>query len=137
MHTSAQDAGIEPKTNLSACLSVQAERTLFEKAQSMIDKKCLASGVPVMRRFAEGIGHDYDAIRAALQTPYINGMVECHVNRRKNSEAPDVWTCRLSTASRACAESLFLHTRTKSGPVLHRCYQNCNRTVRFASACRR
>lgn len=69
----------------------------------------------MIRRFAKLIDQDFESSRAALQTPYVNGMVEGHVNRRKSSETPDVRTCRLSTASRACVESLFLHTRRKSG----------------------
>ncbi|WP_235090426.1 ISL3 family transposase [Mycetohabitans sp. B3] len=46
-------------------------------------RQAQASGVPEMQRFAAGIGHDYDAIHAALLTPYSNGIVEGHVNRLK------------------------------------------------------
>jgi transposase len=46
-------------------------------------RQAQASGVPEMRRFAAGIDHDYDAVHAALLTPYSNGIVEGHVNRLK------------------------------------------------------
>ncbi|RKP46476.1 transposase [Trinickia fusca] len=46
-------------------------------------RQAQASGVPEMLRFATGISHDYDAVHAALLTPYSNGIVEGHVNRLK------------------------------------------------------
>lgn len=46
-------------------------------------RQAQASGGPEMRRLATGIGHDYDAVHAALLTPYSNGIVEGHVNRLK------------------------------------------------------
>ncbi|MCG1055980.1 transposase [Mycetohabitans sp. B5] len=46
-------------------------------------RQAQASGVPEMQRFAAGIGHDYDAVHAALLTLYSNGIVEGHVNRLK------------------------------------------------------
>ncbi|WP_338861955.1 ISL3 family transposase [Mycetohabitans rhizoxinica] len=46
-------------------------------------RQAQASSVPEMQRFAAGIGHDYDAVHAALLTPYSNGIVEGHVNRLK------------------------------------------------------
>ena len=46
-------------------------------------RQAQASDVPEMRRFATGIGHDYDAVHAALLTPHSNGIVEGHVNRLK------------------------------------------------------
>jgi hypothetical protein len=39
---------------------------LYSKKRNQgLTKRALANGVPVMRRFAEGIGHDYDVIRGA------------------------------------------------------------------------
>ncbi|WP_443193606.1 transposase [Mycetohabitans sp. B46] len=46
-------------------------------------RQAQASGVPEMQRFAAGIGHDYDAVHAALLTPYSNSIVESHINRLK------------------------------------------------------
>ncbi|MEJ2767080.1 transposase [Mycetohabitans sp. B46] len=46
-------------------------------------RQAQASGVPEMQWLAAGIGHDYDAVHAALLTPYSNGIVQGHVNRLK------------------------------------------------------
>jgi transposase len=44
---------------------------------------CLASRIPDLETFAEGLQKDYPAIIAALTLPYSNGPVEGHVNRLK------------------------------------------------------
>ncbi|GAC1360112.1 MAG: ISL3 family transposase [Herpetosiphon sp.] len=41
------------------------------------------SGIREMRRFAQGLERDFDAVQAAVATPYSNGIVEGHVNRLK------------------------------------------------------
>ena len=42
-----------------------------------------ASGLPELRRFAEGLYRDYDAVRAALSFEYSNGQTEGQVHRLK------------------------------------------------------
>ncbi|GAC1529488.1 MAG: ISL3 family transposase [Chloroflexota bacterium] len=42
-----------------------------------------ASGVREMRGFANGLERDFDAVQAAVETPYSNGIVEGHINRLK------------------------------------------------------
>lgn len=42
-----------------------------------------ASGVRELRGFVAGIGRDYQAVRAALQSVYSNGPVEGYINRLK------------------------------------------------------
>ncbi|WP_081463715.1 transposase [Candidatus Glomeribacter gigasporarum] len=46
-------------------------------------RQAKASGLLELRRFASGLEQDYEAVRAALETPYSNGRVEGHVNRLK------------------------------------------------------
>jgi transposase len=46
-------------------------------------RQAKASGLLGLRRFAAGLEHDYEAVRAALQMPYSNGRVEGQVNRLK------------------------------------------------------
>jgi transposase len=46
-------------------------------------RQAQACGVPQMRQFATGIGQDYDAVHAALLTPYSNGIIKGHINRLK------------------------------------------------------
>lgn len=41
------------------------------------------SGIKELRAFAVGLDRDFDAVRAALETPYSNGQVEGQVNRLK------------------------------------------------------
>ncbi len=41
------------------------------------------SDFPELRRFANGIRRDYDAVRAALELPWSQGPVEGHVTRLK------------------------------------------------------
>lgn len=42
-----------------------------------------ASGITTLQTFAEGLKHDGEAVRAALETPYSNGQTEGQVNRLK------------------------------------------------------
>ncbi len=42
-----------------------------------------ASGLPELRRFAQGLYRDYDAVRAALSLEYSNGQTEGQVHRLK------------------------------------------------------
>lgn len=46
-------------------------------------RRAIASGIAELRRFAQGLENDYDAVFAALTQPYSNGVVEGHVNRLK------------------------------------------------------
>jgi transposase len=43
----------------------------------------LASPWRALKRFAQGLCHDYAAVQAALTWPYSNGPTEGHVNRLK------------------------------------------------------
>jgi transposase len=42
-----------------------------------------ASAAPEVRRFAQGLKHDLDAVLAAFQLPWSQGQVEGQVNRLK------------------------------------------------------
>jgi transposase len=44
---------------------------------------CEASGITVLRTFAEGLRQDYDAVRAALELPWSSGQAEGQINRLK------------------------------------------------------
>lgn len=55
---------------------------LPEKLQPWL-KACRDSGIPEFASFAEGIGNDLSAIRAALRLQWSNGQLEGHVNRLK------------------------------------------------------
>jgi transposase len=46
-------------------------------------KTCLECQVRDLRNFAKGILEDYDAVSAALATPWSNGQTEGQVNRLK------------------------------------------------------
>jgi len=46
-------------------------------------QQSLQSTLREIRSFARGIQRDHDAVKAALELPYSNGMVEGHVNRIK------------------------------------------------------
>lgn len=57
-----------------------------EKTSTELDSwldNCVACGVRDVMNFAKGILRDYQAVRAALQTPWSNGQTEGQVNRLK------------------------------------------------------
>lgn len=66
------------------------------------------SGLPELQAFAVGIDRDFDAIRAALETPHSNGQVEGQVNRLK--------TLKRSMYGRASLELLKARLLYRAGP---------------------
>jgi transposase len=46
-------------------------------------RRTSTSGIRELRRFAQGLEQDWEAVQAALATRYSNGMVEGHINRLK------------------------------------------------------
>jgi transposase len=66
---------------------VQDFRTMVTRRQLAFLPRWIAeakaSGLPELRRFAEGLYRDYDAVRAALSLEYSNGQTEGQVHRLK------------------------------------------------------
>jgi len=66
---------------------VQDFRTMVNRRQLAFLPRWIdeakASGLPELRRFAEGLYRDYDAVRAALSFEYSNGQTEGQVHRLK------------------------------------------------------
>ncbi len=57
-----------------------------ERAHEQLDswlERAEASGLGGLKRCASGIRRDYTAVKAALSSPFSNGVVEGNVNRLK------------------------------------------------------
>lgn len=76
------------------CPAVQKAQQLALNFKEMMRKKkaelldswinnALKSGLENLKRFAQGLQHDYDAVKAALTMDWSNGQVEGQVNRLK------------------------------------------------------
>ena len=77
---------LHPDIQLAATTAQRFAQIVRERLPEAFDEwlqNSLQSTLPAIRSFARGIQRDHDAVKAALQLPYSNGMVEGHVNRVK------------------------------------------------------
>lgn len=78
--------GLHPDIHLAATTAqrfAQIVRNRMPDAFQEWLERSLESTVREIRSFACGIQRDYDSVKAAIELPYSNGMVERHVNRIK------------------------------------------------------
>jgi transposase len=77
---------LHPDIYVAATTAQRFAHIVRERLPDTFDEwlqQSLQSTLREIRSFARGIQRDYDAVKAALELPYSNGMVEGHVNRLK------------------------------------------------------
>jgi transposase len=76
----------EPRLEVAVTLMEEFARMVRERQHERLDawlERAEASGLSGVNSLASGIRRDYAAVKAALSSPYSNGVVEGNVNRLK------------------------------------------------------
>jgi len=82
LHCLSQD----PEANTVYGLAQQFATMVRQRNSAELDSwlaACASSDIRVVQHFAKGIVQDYQAVRAAMETPWSNGQTEGQVNRLK------------------------------------------------------
>ena len=77
---------LHPDIQIAAAIAQRFARLVRERLPDAFDdwlQQSFQSTLRAVRAFARAIQRDYSAVKAAIELPYSNGMVEGHVNRIK------------------------------------------------------
>ena len=98
-------------------------------------QRAASSGLEALRRFAQGLSEDYDAVKAGVTVPWSNGPVEGHINRLKMLKRQmfgrahlDLLNCCFLLAPRRAARSQAATEARAPPPALHPLHQKWLRT---------
>jgi transposase len=85
-HQAQQIAHLHPDITLMVAEAQAFATILRQRTVEAFDgwlQRTRQATLPELRTFARGIQRDYSAVKAALELPYSNGMLEGNVNRLK------------------------------------------------------